>query len=189
MNLVESFRIALRALNANKVRSALTMLGVIIGVAAVIMLVAIGTGVQDEVTGQSKGSARTCSSPSPANFEGGGGGGGGGSITQAVRHSTTPSVLERRLGDPDDVVVPVVQIPATIKVGNRTMRTTIAAGNEFTATRSSRPTTSAVAGTTTGARSTRPRGSSRSARPCATSCSRCQDPVGQTVNVNGQRSR
>ena len=36
MNLVESFRIALRALGANKARSALTMLGVIIGVAAAV---------------------------------------------------------------------------------------------------------------------------------------------------------
>jgi ABC-type antimicrobial peptide transport system permease subunit len=39
-----TLRIALRALGRNKVRSALTMLGVIIGVAAVIAMVAIGTG-------------------------------------------------------------------------------------------------------------------------------------------------
>jgi ABC-type lipoprotein release transport system permease subunit len=51
----EAFRIAVRALTANKVRSALTMLGVIIGVAAVILLVAIGTGVQGEITGTIKG--------------------------------------------------------------------------------------------------------------------------------------
>ena len=58
MNLAESFRIAIRALAANKVRSALTMLGVIIGVAAVILLVSIGTGVQDEITGQIEGLGR-----------------------------------------------------------------------------------------------------------------------------------
>ena len=46
MNILESFRIAVRAVFANKVRSLLTMLGVIIGVSAVILLVAIGTGVQ-----------------------------------------------------------------------------------------------------------------------------------------------
>ncbi|TLM78521.1 MAG: ABC transporter permease, partial [Actinobacteria bacterium] len=55
MNLLESFRIAVRALSANKVRSALTMLGVIIGVAAVILLVAIGTGVQSEIVGTIEG--------------------------------------------------------------------------------------------------------------------------------------
>ena len=52
MNLVESFRIALRALAANKMRSILTMLGIIIGVAAVIALMSVGQGVQALVTEQ-----------------------------------------------------------------------------------------------------------------------------------------
>ena len=41
MKFLESFRIDIRALNANKVRSALTMLGVIIGVAAIIALIGL----------------------------------------------------------------------------------------------------------------------------------------------------
>ncbi|MGH3776924.1 MAG: ABC transporter permease [Pseudonocardiaceae bacterium] len=49
MNLREALRIALRGLQANRLRSALTMLGIIIGVAAVILLVAIGNGVQTSV--------------------------------------------------------------------------------------------------------------------------------------------
>ncbi|HEY6424505.1 MAG TPA: ABC transporter permease [Pseudonocardiaceae bacterium] len=49
MNLGESVRIALRGLRANRLRSALTMLGIIIGVAAVILLIAIGNGVQAAV--------------------------------------------------------------------------------------------------------------------------------------------
>lgn len=52
MNVKESFKIALRALNANKARAVLTMLGVIIGVSSVILLVSIGTGVRDDVLGQ-----------------------------------------------------------------------------------------------------------------------------------------
>jgi len=52
MNLVEAFRIALRALTANKMRSILTMLGIIIGVAAVIALMSVGQGVQAMVTEQ-----------------------------------------------------------------------------------------------------------------------------------------
>ena len=44
MNVLESSRIAVVALRANPGRSALTMLGVIIGVAAVILLVSIGEG-------------------------------------------------------------------------------------------------------------------------------------------------
>jgi len=50
MNLIESFRIALRSLAANKMRSLLTMLGIIIGVAAVIALMSVGKGVQLMVT-------------------------------------------------------------------------------------------------------------------------------------------
>jgi putative ABC transport system permease protein len=47
MNLAESIRVALDALSANKVRSGLTMLGVIIGVSAVIAMIAIGQGARE----------------------------------------------------------------------------------------------------------------------------------------------
>src|SRR4030095_314021 len=55
MNLTESVRVALRALGANKLRASLTMLGMIIGVGAVIALMSIGKGVQASVTSQIKG--------------------------------------------------------------------------------------------------------------------------------------
>ncbi len=48
MNLSESIRVALEGLGANKVRSALTMLGVIIGVGAVIAMIAIGQGAREQ---------------------------------------------------------------------------------------------------------------------------------------------
>ena len=54
MNPTESVRVALRALGANKLRAALTMLGMIIGVGAVIALMSIGQGVQASVTAQIK---------------------------------------------------------------------------------------------------------------------------------------
>jgi putative ABC transport system permease protein len=44
--ILETARIALRGLRANKLRSALTTLGIVIGVAAVILLVALGNGIQ-----------------------------------------------------------------------------------------------------------------------------------------------
>jgi putative ABC transport system permease protein len=55
MNVTESLRVALRALGANKLRASLTMLGMIIGVGAVIALMSIGKGVQASVTSQIKG--------------------------------------------------------------------------------------------------------------------------------------
>src|ERR1700730_14065123 len=44
MSLVETIRFALRGITANKLRSGLTVLGILIGVAAVILLVAVGNG-------------------------------------------------------------------------------------------------------------------------------------------------
>jgi len=52
MNIISSVRVALRGLTANKLRSGLTMLGIIIGVAAVIALVSVGQGAQAAVTQQ-----------------------------------------------------------------------------------------------------------------------------------------
>jgi len=49
MNLIESFLTALDSLLANKMRAILTMLGIIIGVAAVIALVSIGNGVNNMI--------------------------------------------------------------------------------------------------------------------------------------------
>ena len=52
MDLTESFITALGSLTTNKMRSILTMLGVIIGVGAVIALLALGSGVNATITGQ-----------------------------------------------------------------------------------------------------------------------------------------
>ncbi len=52
MNLSESLYTALDSILANKMRSVLTMLGVIIGVASVIALMAIGNGFSEDITGQ-----------------------------------------------------------------------------------------------------------------------------------------
>ncbi|MFN9031813.1 MAG: ABC transporter permease [Betaproteobacteria bacterium] len=54
MNMLAVLRIALKALRVNKLRSALTMLGMIIGVAAVIAMIAIGSGAQERVRQQIK---------------------------------------------------------------------------------------------------------------------------------------
>ncbi|MEA3342137.1 MAG: ABC transporter permease [Chloroflexota bacterium] len=51
-DLLDNVRVALDGLVANKMRSALTMLGVVIGVAAVIALLAIGEGAQASITDQ-----------------------------------------------------------------------------------------------------------------------------------------
>jgi len=50
MNILECLRVALRGLTNNKMRTALTMLGIIIGVGVVILVVAIGQGATKQVT-------------------------------------------------------------------------------------------------------------------------------------------
>jgi len=52
MSLLMILRIAFKALGRNKMRTALTMLGMIIGVAAVITMVALGTGAQSSIEAQ-----------------------------------------------------------------------------------------------------------------------------------------
>jgi putative ABC transport system permease protein len=50
MNLVESLKIAFRSLRVNKLRSALTALGIIVGVAAVVCMISVGAGARAEVS-------------------------------------------------------------------------------------------------------------------------------------------
>jgi putative ABC transport system permease protein len=52
VNAYQLLRVALRALAINKLRSALTMLGIVIGVAAVIVMIAVGAGAQARVEEQ-----------------------------------------------------------------------------------------------------------------------------------------
>ena len=55
MSLYESLRTATTGLTTNKMRAALTMLGIIIGVASVVALLSIGEGVNESITGEIEG--------------------------------------------------------------------------------------------------------------------------------------
>ena len=55
MSLLDAFRITLRAIFANRLRSALTSLGLVIGVSSVIVLIAVGQGTQQGVTDRIRG--------------------------------------------------------------------------------------------------------------------------------------
>jgi len=55
MNLAQSFLEALESLSGNKLRSGLTILGIVIGVAAVIAMLAVGQGAQNTITGSISG--------------------------------------------------------------------------------------------------------------------------------------
>ncbi|CEJ08677.1 MacB-like periplasmic core domain, partial [Acididesulfobacillus acetoxydans] len=86
MNFLESIRVSIRALLANKLRSMLTMLGIIIGVGAVIAMVAIGNGASAQITSriQGLGSNLLIITPGQSNSGGVRGGfGSGNTLTMA----------------------------------------------------------------------------------------------------------
>ncbi len=74
--LFEIIRLAFRTLGSNKPRAFLTMLGISIGVGAVITLIAVGAGVQKYITGQFSKAGTTLIAVVPGRVSRGGGGGG-----------------------------------------------------------------------------------------------------------------
>ena len=72
MSVLMVFRIAFKALGRNKMRTALTMLGMIIGVAAVITMVALGTGAQTSIESQIQSAGTNMIIVAAGNFTQGG---------------------------------------------------------------------------------------------------------------------
>jgi len=72
MSVLMILRIAFKALQRNKMRTALTMLGMIIGVAAVITMVALGTGAQTSIEAQIQSAGTNMIIVSAGNFSMGG---------------------------------------------------------------------------------------------------------------------
>jgi putative ABC transport system permease protein len=102
MNFVESLRVAMRGLSANKLRSVLTMLGIIIGVAAVIALLSVGEGVSQLITDQLQSAGSNLLVVLPLNINESSGGPGGGGFQEFVEPSLTVSDLDA-IRDPINV--------------------------------------------------------------------------------------
>jgi putative ABC transport system permease protein len=185
MNLFESFRIASKALFANKVRSLLTMLGVIIGVSAVILLVAIGAGVQGEVTSTVESLGSNVLFVFPGVLDSGSGGpfGGGGQGKPFALQDA--QYLQQRLTNVD-AVVPISQTSAIAKYQSNSIRTQLAGSTD-----QGEAVTSAKLG---GGRFFNRSESDAGARVAVIGATvRTQllpnvaDPVGRVITINGQR--
>ena len=85
MSIFMTIRIAFKALGRNKLRTALTMLGMIIGVAAVIAMVALGSGAQAQIEEQVKAAGTNLITILPGSFAAPAAAtGGGGTNTRLV---------------------------------------------------------------------------------------------------------
>jgi putative ABC transport system permease protein len=119
----EAFRVAVGALVANRLRSALTMLGVVIGVAAVVVLVALGAGAKHEVEQQVEGLGSNIIIVVPGKFELG--------SAPTISRLTLDDVnlLGRVVGDERRVAVSVAS-GETVSVGRRQTFVTVNGVNE-----------------------------------------------------------
>ncbi|MEU0549434.1 ABC transporter permease [Micromonospora sp. NPDC005979] len=127
MRVAEAWRVALDALRANRLRSSLTMLGVIIGVASVVLLVAIGTGTKQKVEQQVEGLGSNLLLVVPGKIEVG---------TAPVVSPLTlkdADAVSRVVGDPQRVAVTVAS-GATARAGARSDFTTVQGVLETTPT-------------------------------------------------------
>ncbi|MFT4286217.1 ABC transporter permease [Nocardioides sp.] len=111
MNWLETFRTAGDAIRSHRLRSLLTMLGIVIGISSVILTVGLGQGAQDEVKKQisALGSNLLIVSPGSSTDSSGVRGGFGTSTTLTLADAEA-------IGDPD--VVPDVAQVAPVSSGN-----------------------------------------------------------------------
>jgi macrolide transport system ATP-binding/permease protein len=114
-DLIEATRTALRALRANLFRSALTLLGIVIGVASVIAMLAIGDGAKQKVVNQISAMGTNLLMVRP------------GAPNQRGRDTTATLVIEdvRAVAGLDNVLaaVPEQSASVTLRVGNTDHRT------------------------------------------------------------------
>ena len=96
-----SVKVALRSLRAHRLRSALTMLGIIIGVAAVVVMVAVGSGARDRIAAQIRSLGANLISISP-----------GSALMKSVRLG---SGAAPRLSE-DDALAIELEIPGVVVV-------------------------------------------------------------------------
>jgi putative ABC transport system permease protein len=120
MSPVKTTRIALKALARNKMRTALTMLGMIIGVSAVITLVALGTGAQTQIERQIRAGGTNMVTVMAGNFTAGGVRGGVGASSSLKIEDVTAI---RKEIQSIQYITPGVNTRAQVIAGNQNWST------------------------------------------------------------------
>ena len=192
MDVRDSFRNAARAIMAAKMRSFLTMLGIIIGIAAVVMLMGVGNGSKQSILSRMQGSGSgnlylTAGTKSTVLMGGFGGPGGRPGQSSKTRITMDDLAYIEENSTMDIVVSPVNTTSITIKRESTTMsgtgifatvdyfeveNVTIADGRALTQGDVDNRTRNIVVGDTV-----------------ATTLFPDEEPVGQTIRINGATYR
>jgi putative ABC transport system permease protein len=120
----ENFKIALRALRANKLRSILTMLGIVIGVATVVALISLGSGATASITSEIQGTGSNLLTvmAGRAQF---GPGEGGASQQQSHLYYSDYELLQRALTENITTMVPTYQSSYVVKYGDESFNVSV----------------------------------------------------------------
>ena len=121
MQLSETVHVALDALRANKLRSFLTMLGIVIGIAAVIAMVALGRGAQQSVNQRIAALGTTLLTV----FPGQGRGFGGIQITDRIRLTMEDAEALEARGTRMTAIQPEMTRNLQLTYGNKNISTNV----------------------------------------------------------------
>ncbi len=125
--LFESLRIAVRSLGANKLRAALTMLGITIGVAAVITLLSVGQGVSRYIGAQFEGLGSNLVFIFPGQFNPGSGPPGRAAGTAYLTLEDARALMDPLRVHDAASIVPVLSRNATLRYADSSTETTLRA--------------------------------------------------------------
>lgn len=184
MEWTETVRTAVAALNARRMRSLLTMLGIMIGIAAVMLTVGLGQGAQQQITSQISALGSNLIIVTPGQSTSTGGFRGGGGSVSTLTTADAAMLADPAVAPDIAAVAPVSTTSGSLQSASTTWTSTVTgtvpawqtvrarevdAGRFFSTDELDQAQPVAVIGSTT-AEELFPNGS----------------PVGQTVSVNGQ---
>jgi len=124
MSPLDTFRFSLRALGDNKMRASLTMLGIIIGVAAVVVAVSVGQGASAGITNSIGQLGSNLLTIIPGSSRAGPGQAGTGGIPQTLTPADADAILVRCAATVT-AVCPQVRSSVVVKTGAKTWRTSL----------------------------------------------------------------
>ena len=183
MTWLDSFRTGLEAVRVHRLRSALTVLGIMIGIAAVILTVGLGQGAQNQVSSEINALGTNLLTVTPGSTTSAAGIRGGFGSNSSLTPGDAQALGSKKVAPDIAAVAPTAQTSEVLTVGSTNWTTTVVGSTPTWATVRNRSVTQGrflvnqdvadhtavtVLGSTT-----------------ASELFRGVDPVGQTVNVNG----